>query len=127
MTTHISAHLSQQAIAGAPCRPPEPRGCVHPMFGTVVLVDESQTLVRAEAHERREPVGVAHHQRGPGLLGQLRAEQEALAPFCCTPHGRAPVDGLESLRVVCPSPPSIEKGALRPFFYGLLTVDSSPR
>ena len=74
---------------------------VHPVFGAVVLVDESQTLARAEAHERREPVGVAHHQRGPGLPGQLRAEQEALAPFCRAPHGRAPVDGLESLRVVC--------------------------
>jgi len=53
MTTHISAHLSQQAIAGWSCHPPETRGCVRPVFGTVVLVDESQTLARADVHERR--------------------------------------------------------------------------
>jgi len=49
--------------------------CVHPVFGTVVLVDESQTLVRAEAHERREPVGVARYQRGPGLVAGYTVNQ----------------------------------------------------
>jgi len=75
MTTHISAHLSQQAIAGWPCRPPETRGCVRPVFGTVVLVYESQTLARAEAHERREPVELAHHQRGPGIVAGYTVNQ----------------------------------------------------